>query len=168
MQLVLFYFDFSCQYLYQLLINYLCRVLFLSLLIISEAKHKNIPITLLGVVILYILLRHWVIIWNSGTPFQNVSYIYCNSYYYDLIHLTNFYTYYFPLGFHDQIYFQHKIDKQNRRGTIWHTRCEHWTRKQFKGQADCWKKDLFSVGNQPVLLWLSLSVTVTNHSCCDN
>ena len=74
----------------------------------------------------------------------------------------------FPLGFHDRIYFQHKHKKQHSRGTIWHIRYKHLTRKIFEGQADCWEWDWFYVGNRPILLWLSWSGTVTDKYYSDN
>ena len=54
-QLVLFYFDWYHQYLYQLLINCLCHVLFLYPPTISETNHQNVLIALLGNFSVYII-----------------------------------------------------------------------------------------------------------------
>ena len=39
---------------------------------------------------LYIYYCCWVFIRNIGTPVRKVSVVYCNYYYYDLIHITDF------------------------------------------------------------------------------
>ena len=111
-----------------------------------------------------LLYRNCAIVGNSGKPFQKVSVIYWNYYYHDSIYLTDFYAYYFILGFHDRIYVQHKNKKQHRRGTIWHTGSQYLTREKFEGQENHWEHYYFSVVNRPVVLWLSWSITVTNQS----
>ena len=113
-----------------------------------------------------LLYRYCVIVSNSGTPFRKVSAIYCNYSYYDSIHLADFYNYYFLLGFHDQIYFQYKNIKQHKKGTIFHTGCDHWIQEKFEVQADHWERFFFCwkltgkivakliwCFNQSVLVW---------------
>ena len=111
-----------------------------------------------------LLFIYWncINVGNSCTQFGKVSAIHSNDYYYDLINLTDFYTYYCVLGFYDKSYLHHKNKKQHRRGTICNTRIKHWIREQFEGKYDHWKRDLFSSVNWPVLSWLSLLSTVTN------
>ena len=84
-------------------------------------------------------LLYWnrVIIGNRSTPFRNIIAIHCGYYYYDLINLTDFYTYYFILCFHDQSYFKHKNNKQHRRGTIWYNGSNQRRKEQFEGQENC-------------------------------
>ena len=48
-----------------------------------------------------------------------------------------------------------KNQKQDSRGTICHTGCKQQKSELFKGQADSWQQDWFSVGIQRVLKWLS-------------
>ena len=93
LKLVLFKIDCSHLYVYLLLIICLCHVLFLALPTISETEHQKVLISWFGIVILYTpLYRYWVIEGNSGTPFHKVSAIYCNYYYYGLIHITDLYS----------------------------------------------------------------------------
>ena len=53
-----------------------------------------------------------------------------------------------------------KNQKQDSRDTIFHTGCKHQTPEKFKGQANPWERDWFSVGILPVLKWLSWYGTV--------
>ena len=95
---------------YQLIFNCLHNVFLLFQFIRSETIHLDLPITLSGVVIFELLFYgHWVIVGNSGTPLQKVSAIYCNYYYYGLIHLTDFYTYYFIWCFRAQFIYSTKL-----------------------------------------------------------
>ena len=138
LQLVLFQFDQFHQYLYIILIIYFSSIWY------SE--------------------RYRDIVWNISTPFQKVSDIYCSYYYYDFIYLAIFIiiTYYWVSML--KYISSTKNKKQNRRGTICNTGCEHWTLEKIEVQANHWERDWFSVVNRPVLLWISWSGTVTNQS----
>ena len=166
MQSVLFFtLIFLNQYLYQLHINCLCHFLFLYILIRIEKTIKIYQLLYRSLLFdILILYRHYIIFGNSVTPFRKVSAIYCNYYYYDSIHLTDFYTYYFLLGFHDQIYFQHKKLKttHNRDHLVY--RVQALNTIMIWGSSGLLRARFFSAGNILVLLWLSWSVTVTNRS----
>ena len=129
-QLVLLWFYRSHRYLY-------------SLIIISFCLRRD---------------SEWysVISGNSGTPFRKVSALYCKYYYYGSIYITDviLITYHW-VSMLESI-FSTKNKKQHSRGTIWHTRWDQLTAEIFEVQADCWERDCFSVGIQPVPKWLSL------------
>ena len=129
----------------------------------SVSNYQNVPINLLDHVIgCAPFIPDMVIVENSGTPFRNMISIYCGYYYYDLIPLFYPYIYYFLVCFHSQIYFRHKNNKQHRRDTTLHTGSTQWTQEQFEGNDNWWEKDLVSIGNRPILLWISWCSTVTN------
>ena len=60
-----------------------------------------------------------------------------------------------------------KNEKQHTRKIICNTGCEYLTQEQFEGQANHCERDWFSFEIIPVLKWLSLSSTATNHYYID-
>ena len=74
-----------------------------------------------------------------------------------LLLLLDSYHWFFLLliiGFSCFHFLQHKNMEQHSRVIIFHTGCDCWTARQFKGQADFCDQDWFMVVIIPVLLWL--------------
>ena len=61
-----------------------------------------------------------------------------------------------------------KNNKEHKRVTTWHTSRVHWRQEFIEVQTYCGDRSYFSVGNRPLLLWISFPSTVTNQSYCDN